>query len=141
MTVEVRKVINAPVDKVFKAWTDPDQISKWFLSCESTADTRIEQDVRTGGQYRIDSIGSENKNVSMTGTYQEVIPNKKLVFSWTNNSQDAPAKDTLVTVEFIAKGDGTEVILKHTNFVDQATAERHNMGWTRLLENLANLFA
>lgn len=142
ITVEVSKLISAPVEKVFKAWIDPALMSKWFYSGDVNAGMRFEQDVRVGGKYRIDSpTCEEGKGASMSGIYKEIVPNKKLVFTWTNSSQEFPANDTLVTVEFVAKGDSTEVIIKHTNFVAQATAERHNMGWTALIEKLAVLFA
>jgi uncharacterized protein YndB with AHSA1/START domain len=141
MTVEVSKVINAPVEKVFEAWTEPDQLSKWLRGKLATG-TRAEQDVRIGGQYRIENTtGCEGKPVVVTGTYKEIVPNKKLVFTWTHSSEDFPAKDTLVTVTFVAKGNSTEVIIKHTNFATQASAERHNMGWEACLENLAGLLA
>ncbi len=142
VTVEVRKVIIAPVDRVFKAWTEPDQLSKW-LGGGAVAGVRAEQDVRVGGNYRVDFdyAGCEGKSGFMTGIYKEVVPNKKLVFTWTNSSDEFPAKDTVVTVEFIARDKGTEVIIKHTNFIAQATADRHNNGWEQSLEKLASLVA
>ena len=139
IVVEVSKVINAPVEKVFKAWTEPDQLGKWLRGC-AEMDSRVEQDVRVDGQYRIECVTScDGKFHVMTGTYKEIVPNEKLVFSWNNNYDQFPAKDTLVTVTFVARGKATEVTIKHTNFVVQTTAEGHNGGWLACLENLAGL--
>jgi len=142
MTVEVRRVINAPIEKVFRAWTEPDQLSKW-LGGNAVAGVRVDQDVRVGGSYRVDFdyAGCEGRSGFMTGTYKEVVPNKKLVFTWTNSSDEFPAKDTVVTVEFFARDKNTEVIIKHSNFVAQATADRHKSGWEQSLEKLAGLLA
>jgi uncharacterized protein YndB with AHSA1/START domain len=140
LTVEVSKVINAPVERVFKAWTDPEQLKKW-LGGNMINSMTVQQDLRAGGKYKIDSIKADGTTGLITGAYQEIVPNKKLVFSWDNNSEEFPAKDTLVTVEFASRGKSTEVTIKHTKFVAQATAEKHNMGWTASLEKLAAILS
>jgi uncharacterized protein YndB with AHSA1/START domain len=80
----------------------------------------------------------QNRPALISGTYKEIVPDKKLVFTWTHSLEEF-AKDTLVTVTFVARGNGTEVIIKHTNFTAQATADKHNIGWEACLENLAGL--
>lgn len=138
LTVEVSKVISAPVERVFKAWTEPDQLSKW-LGGNMVTDVRVQQDVRPGGEYRIETNKVDGSCGMITGTYKEIVPNKKLVFTWSHDSDEFPTKDTLVTVEFTAKGSTTEVVIKHTKFAAQPTAERHNIGWTQSLEKLATI--
>lgn len=141
LTVEASRIINAPVEKVFKAWVEPDQFNKWFGG-NYVKSVQVKQDVRVGGEYTIDSVKCEGESCGLvTGIYKEIIPNKKLVFTWTTNSEEFPAKDTLVTVEFIARDKSTEVVIKHTNFATQPTAQRHNLGWDACLEKLAELFA
>lgn len=140
MTVEVSKEISAPVNEVYKAWTEPEQMSKWFCIGEM-AEVKVQQDLRVDGQYRLDTTkGCNHQPVLISGVFKEIIPNKKLVYSWTNNSTLHPAKDTVVTVEFIDKGKSTLIVLKHTNFAVEAAVTGHNMGWQAVLAKLADSF-
>lgn len=141
MTVEVKKLISAPVERVYQAWTDPTQLSKWF-GCSKVVNLQVELDLRVDGQYRMDAETCENNKAGLvTGTYKEIVPNKKLVFTWNNDSQEFPANDTLVTVEFIDKGKSTEVVIKHTRFQIEKTAQAHNMGWSESLDKLSAYLA
>jgi len=141
MTVEVSKLISAPVEKVYRAWTEPEQMNKWF-GCNRVSGVQVRQDFRIGGEFRIEAIGcADNKPKVVFGTFKKIVPNEILVFSWSNTSEEFPAKDTLVTVEFTRKGDSTLVTVKHTNFVLAETAQAHNMGWTESLDKLAEIVA
>jgi uncharacterized protein YndB with AHSA1/START domain len=74
------RIINAPRDKVFKAWTDPALMKQWFAPLPFTTPI-IETDVRPGGSSYIvmkDADGNEYPN---RGIYLEVVPNEKLVFT------------------------------------------------------------
>jgi uncharacterized protein YndB with AHSA1/START domain len=148
-SLEISKTINAPVEKVFKAWTEPEQIAKWF-GCNRVANLCVKQDLRVGGEYRIEGDyvpgmqcgGADNKGaVAIYGQYKEIVINRKLVYTWTNSSTEHPAKDTLVSVEFIDRGNTTDLVLKHTNFALPASAEGHTQGWGECLEKFASLFA
>ena len=138
-TVEVSKLISAPVDKVYQAWTDPQQMCKWF-GCNNVSNVQVNQDLRVGGQYKIEALSCEtNKSKSVFGTFKEIVPNKKLVFSWTNDSDEFPAHDTIVTVEFIDRSGKTEVVVRHTNFAVAHSVPGHSTGWQQCLDKLANL--
>jgi len=128
------------VEKVFKAWTEPHQMSKW-MGCDQVNQIKVVQDFRVGGEYRIQMSSDEGVRMNVWGTFKEIEENRKLVYSWTNDSEHYPAKDTLVSVEFIARGDTTEIILKHSKFATQEVAEGHTSGWGHSLEQLELLFA
>lgn len=140
-TLELKRTLKAPVALVYAAWTQPEQMVKWF-GCNQVTNVIINQDFRVGGTYKIDMPLCENgKTVTMSGTFKEIVPNKKLVYTWSNSSTEFPADDTLVTVEFAAIGDTTELTLKHTNFKTEHSAQGHTQGWTDALEKFAALFA
>lgn len=140
LTVLVSKVISAPVEKVFEAWTEPAILSKWF-GCNKVTSLNVENDLRVGGKYQMEANACEAGGPKLvSGEYKEIVANKKLVFTWTNSSEEFPAKDTLVTIEFHDKGGKTEVVIKHTNFAVEATRQAHNMGWTESLEKLEGHF-
>lgn len=138
-TVEITRNLKAPVERVYKAWTDSDQMTKW-LGCAETGSVKVQQDLRVGGAYRFDISLQDGSSVAMFGTYQEVETNRKLVYTWTNTSEEYPAKDTLVTVEFIAKGEGTELTLRHSNLTEIA-AQGHTLGWGASFDRFEKLFA
>jgi len=140
MIVEVSKEISAPVDKVFKAWTDPNEMKKWF--CRDGSEIRIQQDFRVGGQYKKEvTKGCDGKPVCVSGIYKEIVPEKKLVYTWNNDSEDHGAQNTLVTVEFIDKGKSTIVNIKHSNFITEKAFTRHNSGWQEVLNKVATAFS
>jgi uncharacterized protein YndB with AHSA1/START domain len=68
-----------------------------------------------------------------TGVYKNIDRPKRLVFTWFPPHTDG--HDTLVTVDFLARGAGTEIVITHEQLGDVA-AQKHNGGWTSALEKL-----
>lgn len=132
-SLQIRKFILAPKEKVFSAWTDADHIKRWFApgtmtvpfaSCNPTV----------GGEYRIKMQNDKNETHITYGTYKEIIPNQKLVFTW---SWEGPNRnETLVTVELTERDGGTELTLTHERFIDPAQVDHHAEGWKGCLANL-----
>jgi uncharacterized protein YndB with AHSA1/START domain len=138
-TLEITKTLKAPVEKVYKTWTEAEHMTKWF-GCGKTARVNVTQDLRVGGNFRVEMHCTDGEVAIVHGTYKEIVENKKLVYTWTNNSEEFPAADTLVTVEFISKGNETELMLKHENFTKPVSAQGHSMGWGASLEKFGSLF-
>src|SRR4051794_38475868 len=74
------RVFDAPRDLVWKAWTDPKQMAKWWGPHMFTNPV-CEMDVKQGGAIRIHMQGPEGPAMPMGGTFLEVVPPEKLVFS------------------------------------------------------------
>jgi len=112
-----------------KQWFGPGQIE--VLHAES--------DPRVGGSFRIlaRSPGGEEHDVS--GVFQEVVTNRKLVFTWAWRSM--PERQSLVTVEFVPEGTATTLTLTHEQFADEAARDRHHHGWSGSLDKLAAFVA
>jgi len=142
LTVTVRKTVKAPVEKAYKAWTEPEQIVKWF-GCDRVTNIRVVQDFRVGGEYRIVGESCQGGgDMAVYGTYEEIVQNKKLVYTWSNESVEFPAQNTVVSVEFIARDDNTtEILLEHTRFASENSKLGHNQGWEQSLEKFANFVA
>lgn len=138
LTLELRKTVKAPVEKVYRAWTEPAHISKWF-GCGKTADVRVEQDLRVNGAYRYEMHCTDGEIAVVTGTFKEIVVNEKLSYTWSNTSAEFPAKNTLVTVQFTQSGDTTEIFIRHENFAATSTVEGHTMGWGAALEKFAEV--
>jgi uncharacterized protein YndB with AHSA1/START domain len=73
-------LINAPREKLFKAWTDPEQIKQWFAPAPLTVPV-AEMDVRAGGASLIIMRGSDGIEFPNHGVFLEVVENERLVFT------------------------------------------------------------
>ena len=73
------------------------------------------------------------------GVYREVVPNKRLVFSWAWYT--TPERESLVSVTIKAEGSHTLLTLQHEQLFDEATKTGHTRGWTGSLDKLEAMFA
>ena len=138
-TLVITRTLAAPVDRVFRAWTEPDHIKNWF-GCGKTAEIVMTQDFRVGGDFRIEMHCTDGEVAVVNGTFKEIEPNKRLVYTWSNNSQEYPASNTLVTIDFVTISDTTEIQLKHSNFTTEVVRQGHTMGWDAAFDKFAALF-
>jgi uncharacterized protein YndB with AHSA1/START domain len=134
LKVSVSKWIRAKRDKVFSAWTEPEVMRQWFFPRELTL-VSAESDVRVGGRFRA-AMSNGTQTYTVCGTYHELVPDQRLVFSHRWEEQDAV--ETLVTVEFEDRDGGTLVSLTHEGFRTPEAAKGHEGGWHSTLENLAH---
>ena len=82
--------------------------------------------------------GANGEDHDVSGTYLEVVPEQKLVFTWAWRS--TPERESLVTVTLRADGLATDLTLKHERFFDEAARDSHNEGWTSSIDQLVALF-
>lgn len=115
-------------EKVWRAWTDPQALTKWFGPGEPSSVTVADVDVRVGGRYHIAFKTLDGEEHDVSGVYQEVLENRKLVFTWAWKS--TPERVSLVTVSLATTPEGTELSFLHERFFDQAACDSHQRGWT-----------
>ena len=145
-TLRVSRTLAAPRELVFKAWTTPDNLKRWWGIGADYSTPIAEVDLRVGGKYRLGMQSPDSDQPFVVGgIYREVRPPEKLVYTWTWEHQGehkdpdfTPAK-TLVTVEFRDLGDRTEVVLTHELFPDVNMRDEHSHDWTGCLDRLATL--
>jgi uncharacterized protein YndB with AHSA1/START domain len=133
----LKRRLNAPPSRVYRAWTDAAKISCWF-GPENAEILRAETDVRVGGRFRIVFRGPDGEEHDVGGVYREVVPNQKLVFTWAWRS--TPERESLVTVALQGDGDGTLLTLLHEQLFDEAARDRHGRGWNQTLDKLESYF-
>jgi len=145
-TLRVSRTLAAPRDLVFKAWTEPDNLKKWWGMGADFSTPIAEVDLRAGGKYRLGMQAPNNDQpFVVSGIYREVRPPEKLVYTWVwehhgeRVDADFRPAETLVTVEFRDLGGRTEVVLTHEFFPDVNMRDQHSQGWTGCLEQLATL--
>ncbi len=140
--IRMKRTFAAPQEKAFAAWTEPERIAKWLGRSNAQAITEvIEQDLRPGGRYRFHITSPEGKHYKLIGTYREVSPYSRLVFTWSWDGNDAFG-ETLVTVEFrrLGQSNFTEIELKHELFLTEADRNGHNQGWEACFDMMPRAF-
>lgn len=132
--LEISRLIPAPRKKVFEAWIRPELMQQWFCPQDLIVDD-VEADARPDGKYFIAMKDmARNKIFKVFGTYKEILPDQKLVFTWEWEEPDQA--ESLVTVTFKDNNGGTEVKVLHERYVDMADEQGHREGWISALENL-----
>ena len=82
-TLSIGKTINAPRELVFKAWTEPESLSRWSGAGPGSTTTIAEVDLRLGGTYRLGMVvPNHDKPFILGGTYKEIVSGDKLVYTW-----------------------------------------------------------
>jgi uncharacterized protein YndB with AHSA1/START domain len=139
--IEVVRTIEAPREEVFRAWTDPDQLRNWWGPGEFTC-PEAEVDLRPGGSYRLVMQPTGGDPFVVAGTYREVEPPARLVYTWRwETGPAADGSESLVSVEFRDRGSRTELVLTHTDFPASHGPAPYQMGWDGGLDKFERLFA
>ena len=100
----VTRTFNGPARLVFEAWTKPELFRRWWVPKSMGMSLRsCEMDVRVGGKYRLEF---EPDGVAFFGTYKEVTPHSRLV--WTNEESD---EGSVTTVTFEERGGKTLLVM------------------------------
>ena len=141
-TLELKRDLNAPVQDVFRAWTDPNALLKWFgpqgVNCESA-----DVDLVVGGTYRLTLDPPDGERTVVHGTYREIEPPHRLVFTWVLDDQGCAGSadvlaETLVTITLEALGATTRLTLTQTLLPTDASRDSHTQGWQGCLDSLAS---
>ena len=123
-------------EKVWRAWTDPEAIKRWWGPGTPHDPVSLAQlDVRVGGRFRIVFGGPKGTDHEVQGVYREVVPGRKLVFTWTWPNS-TPERESVVTIVFKATAGGTEIDFRHDRFFDEAARDGHQRGWSGALAKL-----
>lgn len=132
--VSLKRVYPVSPDKVWRAWTDPQALSQWFGSGQPGSVSKAEFDLQVGGRYCIAFTCAKGTHNEVSGVYQEVVPNSRLVFSWAWHS--TPERVSRITIDLKPVAQGTELSFVHDRFFDAAARDNHEGGWTSMFAQL-----
>lgn len=129
---------------MFRAWTDPDVVVKWFGRAPNSLHSAT-IDLRPGGAWQFLKSKDENKSVGFEGEYLVIEPGKRLVFSWSQVVAHADGKreatpPSQVEITFTAKGKGTNLRLVHSAVHGEEARHGFAGGWDRAFSLMSALF-
>ena len=135
-TLRVERTYDAPAQRVFDAWTNPEVMRRWFHAGDETWSTPVaEVDLRVGGGYVLTMRHGDGEENTARGEYTVVDPPNRLAFTWTWGAEDSPR--TAVEIEFTEVDGATTVVLTHSGLSGESSRDGHTEGWQQALENLA----
>jgi len=136
-TLKVRRVFQAPRERVFRAWTDAKELALWFHPSAEYSTRVPELDLKVDGKYKVEMHHKSGSVHTVGGTYREIRPPERIVFTWSWEG-DPNASVSLVTIEFLDLGRTTEVLLTHVQLPSAEEREKHEHGWNGCLAQLAD---
>ena len=132
-TLEVSRVFAATKERVFRAWTSPEELKKWWRPGEGWTTPVAEVDLRVGGKFSLGAKPPVGDLHLVRGEFQEVIPPDKLVYTW--QVEGSGPERSIVTVEFRADGERTRVRIIHEMLTEKSAATSR-IGWDGVLSSL-----
>jgi uncharacterized protein YndB with AHSA1/START domain len=151
------RILNAPRDLVFQAWTDPEHLQWFFNPRFPSPRDPIVVDLQVGGAWRQKMIIDQDTHYFTGGIYREIVPGKKLVFTWGASDgwpkidHDHPEDTPIVTVTLNVlgeRGEKTEMILQVTLPEHMSDERVHEWltcgcqeGWADTIDRLVASFA
>jgi uncharacterized protein YndB with AHSA1/START domain len=146
--LEIRRTFAAPREKVFAAWAQREQLERWM--CKDASQHVVihhQQEIRNGGCFLMEVRDpAKGETYWGQGVYREVKAPERIVFtwSWTKDTPDGAqlnpdSPETQVSVEFLVRGNSTEVVLTHAVFGSAKDRDDHNQGWNGCLDGLARV--
>ena len=137
----ITRVFDAPRETVFRAWTEPARLVRWWGPKDFTI-PEYKMDVRPGGAWRTVMRSPRGERHSVQGVFREIVAPERLVFTWAwEDEHGKPGHETIVAVEFRARGDKTELTLTHSVFESAKSRDAHKSGWSSSLDCLAEHLA
>jgi len=147
--VEITRIFEASRELVWRAWTDPQQLMRWWGPAGFTSPT-CQIDLRVGGKYLFCMQGPDGTKIWSTGVYAEIIPLERLVYSdsFADEAGNAvPASHygmgdeipfaMVVTVTFEDLDGKTKMILRHEGLPAGELSEMTAVGWNESFDKLA----
>jgi uncharacterized protein YndB with AHSA1/START domain len=140
-TLTLERVFDAPVDLVWRCWTESEHMEKWSAPRGYTI-THSEGELRVGGKWRCCMMAPDGTALWLGGLYREVVPHKLIVMTHVWDDENGrPGVETVVTVRFEDLGKRTKLTLEQTGFDSDESRDGHRGGWSECLDILGEHLA
>jgi len=137
------RLLDAPRDKIFRCWTDPELIKQWFAPKPYTVPV-AKVDLRVGGSNMIVMKSPEGQEIPCPGTYLEIVPNEKIVFTDAFTAGWEPQGPFMVAIFTFEPADGGTFYRARARHWSEETLKQHEQmgfetGWAQCAAQLAEL--
>jgi uncharacterized protein YndB with AHSA1/START domain len=133
-TLRMRRVYQAPAERVFDAWTSEEVMRRWWHAEHHWETSEATVDLRVGGTVRVVMRDpAQDAEYGGGGRYTIVDPPRRLAFTWV---WDREPHETLIEIEFEEADGATTVHFTHSGLLDEASLRSHEEGWDRCFDNL-----
>ncbi|WP_246660567.1 SRPBCC domain-containing protein [Nitratireductor sp. XY-223] len=138
--IVVEGYFSAPPCDVFRAWTDPDIVMKWFGPRPGSLHA-AEIDLRRGGRWRFLETVDTGKTVGFEGEYLAIENDRRLVFTWSKfvaraSGERESTPGSQVEIVLTPKGSGTDIRIVHSAIRDEPMRRGFAGGWEQGMINL-----
>jgi uncharacterized protein YndB with AHSA1/START domain len=116
--IMITREFNAPKHLVYKAWTTPELVKRWWSGHHGTT-TSAEIDLRVGGRWRYVMIAGGEFEVAFHGEYREIVPNERLVYTEVWENPDIAEDDATVNTATFTEVDGRTTVVVLTECKDR----------------------
>jgi len=139
LNLQMRRVLSAPLAAVFRALSEPQELTKWFGPDGFTI-PHAKSDLREGGRYRIAMQPPEGDLFYLAGEFLEVDPPDLISYTFRWEDPDPEDRETVVRLSLRSLGDcSTELVFTQGDFSTERRRTLHEEGWTQSLDKLENL--
>ena len=134
----LHRAIDAPVEAVYAAWTDPKMLRRWLAPGNATV-VRAVAEVAVGGTFLIEMRGADGRRWLTRGQFiGRSCPTAVWLHTWR---WEGSTVESLVTVEFEPESAGrTRLTLTHSRFAEDEARDEHERDWTGCLVKLEALW-
>jgi uncharacterized protein YndB with AHSA1/START domain len=140
LQLRLERLIRTDRARAFAAWTKPELLREWSAPAGMTIpDGQL--DLRVGGRWRVVMVEPNGTRHEAFGTYLEVTPPERLVYTHAWKQGNGSSPETTLTVEFFEVAGGTRVVLTQDGFASPQSRDGHGQGWSSSLDQLEKMFA
>jgi uncharacterized protein YndB with AHSA1/START domain len=141
-SVQIRRLLSSAPEAVFRAFTEPSLLARWFSPSADIATRVLEHDLRPGGRYRFAFRFPDGAEAVVRGEFLTIQRPRRLVVTWTWEEPDPHAGiETIVSIVLTDSGGGTEIVVTHERFPEASVRDRHDEGWSTTLDRLEGLLS
>ncbi len=131
----ISHTFDAPAELVFSLWAKPEHMKHW-MGPNGYMCPHAEIDFRVGGAYRAMMKSPSNEENWFGGVYREIVPHRRLVFTFAWDAGPSSRIETLITITFTERNGKTVQMFHQTPFSSVEARDRHIGGWTSCFDKL-----
>ena len=128
LKVNVSRLIRATPESVFRAWLDPERMQRWFGTTRQIVNPKVD------GLFYL-AMEHQGRTWPHYGRYLRLEKPRLVEFTWM--SEGTEGKETVVTIELVAREGGTQLTLNHVGVPDTELGRGHQEGWTAIIAEFA----